>query len=150
MSVRRFVPLSGLRRFTAANNSTPIGAAAPDSLHGSQHWLFERLLSMTSLGLIAGAMVLPDSAPTAATSLLNFALGTVIPLHCHIGFGAVITDYLPRRKFPLVYGAARVMLWVGTSLTLYGLYRFNTEDAGIIEGVKTLWHCKAKQKDEEN
>lgn len=91
-------------------------------------------------------MALPVSAPTG---LLNLALGTIIPLHCHFGFGAVITDYLPRRKFPWIYPMARVLLWTGTSLTLYGLYRFNTEDVGIIEGIRTLWHCKSRSRPED-
>jgi succinate dehydrogenase (ubiquinone) membrane anchor subunit len=101
---------------------------------------------MASLGLVGGAAVV--SSPMA-TGLLNLGLGIVLPLHLHLGFGAIITDYLPQRKFPLLYRASRSLLYAGTALTLYGLYRFNTEDIGIIEGVKALWHAKRDKEDEE-
>ena len=104
-------------------------------MHGSTHWSFERLVSVASLGVIGGAAVYPHP-------LVNFALGFVIPLHCHIGFGAIITDYLPKRKFPIVYAFSRGILYASTALTMYGLYKYNTEDVGIIEGVKKIWATK--------
>jgi succinate dehydrogenase (ubiquinone) membrane anchor subunit len=105
----------------------------PDPLHGSYHWVYERALSVASLGLIAGAFVVPGKG------FIDFALGIVIPLHSHIGFGSVITDYLPARKFPRIYLFARGLLGAATAGAIYGLYLYNTNDMGITEGVRSLW-----------
>lgn len=70
------------------------------------------------------------------------ALGVLLPLHSHVGFGAIITDYLPARKFPRIYGVARGILYVATAGTLYGLYEYNTRDVGICEGVRSIWNAK--------
>lgn len=72
------------------------------------------------------------------------ALGVLLPLHSHVGFGAIITDYLPARKFPRIYPITRTLLYVATAGTLYGLYQYNTSDVGICEGVQTLWEAKSE------
>lgn len=74
--------------------------------------------------------------------IVDLALGVVIPLHCHIGFASVITDYLPKRKFAVLYPLARAILMVATAGTIYGLYQYNTKEAGICEGVSRLWRAK--------
>ncbi len=38
------------------------------------------------------------------------------------------------------------LLYAATGLNMYGLYRYNTEDVGITEGVKKLWHAQRKSK----
>lgn len=90
---------------------------------------------MASLGLLGAAFLVPGK-------MVDLALGVVLPLHCHIGFGAVITDYLPKRKFGLVYPLARAVLLAATAGTIYGLYQYNTKDVGICEGVSRLWRAK--------
>lgn len=70
-------------------------------------------------------------------------LGVVLPLHCHLGFGAIITDYVPKRKFPLIYPVARTILLLTTTGTIYGLYKYNTEDVGLTEGVARLWRASS-------
>lgn len=94
---------------------------------------------MATFGLIGAAAFYPHS-------IVDFGLGIAVPLHCHIGFGSIITDYLPLRKFPVIYRFSRGVLYAATGLTIYGLYKFNTEDIGITEGVKKLWSAKKIQK----
>lgn len=110
-------------------------------MHGSNHWSFERAVSVATLGLVGAAAVYPHT-------MVDFALGFIVPLHCHIGFGAIITDYLPNRKFPVIYKFARGVLYATTALTVYGLYKYNTEDVGITEGVKAVWKAKKLKKSE--
>lgn len=93
-------------------------------------------------GLIGAAM------NVGPNKMLDFALGVVVPLHCHLGFSAIVTDYLPKRKFPLISPVAYGLLYAGTAATIYGLYKFNTTDVGIIEAVSQIW--KSKQKSDED
>ncbi len=111
-------------------------------LHGSQHWSFERLISIGVFGLIGAAVACPHK-------MIDFALGFVVPLHCHIGFGSILTDYLHPRKFPVVGRFSKGLLYAATGLSMYGLYRYNTEDVGITEGVKKLWHAQRKEAEKE-
>jgi hypothetical protein len=53
--------------------------------------------------------------------------------------GAVIQDYLPKRKFGGVNTAARAGLGLATVLSLYGCYSFNTNDVGVTEFTRRLW-----------
>ncbi len=76
--------------------------------------------------------------------MIDFALGVVVPLHCHNGFSSIVTDYLPKRKFPLINPVAYGLLYAGTALTMYGLYKFNTKDVGITEALSQVWQCKKK------
>lgn len=110
---------------------------APSALHGSYHWLYERALSVATLGAVGAAFVAPGKG-------VDLALGALLPLHSHIGFGAIITDYLPKHRSPKLYIAARSLLYLGTAGTLYGLYQYNTRDVGICEGVRSLWRAKAE------
>ena len=87
---------------------------------------------MASLGLVGAAFLPPHRAG-------DLMLGVVIPLHCHLGFGAIITDYVPKRKFPIIYPVARAALLLATTGAIYGLYKYNTEDVGLTEGVARLW-----------
>ncbi len=72
---------------------------------------------------------------------VDMLLGIVLPLHCHVGFAAIITDYVPLRKFPAAYRALTAALYGATALTIYGLFLFNTKDVGLSEGVGRLWRA---------
>lgn len=124
------------------NENLTLAGEPVNAMHGSNHWNFERAISVASLGLIGAAAVYPHA-------MIDFGLGIIIPVHCHIGFGAIITDYLPKRKFPVIYRFSRGILYASTALTIYGLYKYNTEDVGIIEGVKTIWNSKSFTKNGE-
>jgi succinate dehydrogenase (ubiquinone) membrane anchor subunit len=99
---------------------------------GSKHWKYERILSVLSFGLIGAAWYAPTNQP------INYALGVVIPIHCHLGFDSVITDYVPRRKYRLLNALCMSFLYAGTAATIYGLWEFNRKDVGIALGVKKI------------
>lgn len=99
---------------------------------GSYHWVFERGVSVASLGLVG-------SAYFTQHPLIDLGLAIVIPLHCHMGFGCIVTDYLPQRKFPVINKVTNFFLYALTVSTIYGLYEYNTKDVGITEGVRKLW-----------
>jgi len=81
--------------------------------------------------------------------MIDLGLAVVLPLHCHLGFGAIVTDYLPKRKFPRVYPISKGLLIAGTGTAIYGLWSFNTKDVGICEAVSTLWNSNQDLVDNE-
>lgn len=116
----------------------PLGVVAGEKIdpwHGSYHWVYERALSIASLALVGAAFATPHR-------LVDLALGIVFPLHGHVGFGAIVTDYLPARKFPRLNKLVMALLYAGTAGTIYGLYKYNTQDVGLTEGVTRLWTAR--------
>lgn len=110
------------------------------ALHGSLHWMYERILEATAIGLVGAAMTLPGPSHT-----IDFGLGLILPLHAHVGLAGIILDYLPARRFPRIYPVMMGTLYAGTALTGLGLFMFNTKDVGITEAVSRIWTAKQNQ-----
>ncbi|KAG0038742.1 membrane anchor subunit of succinate dehydrogenase, Sdh4 [Podila clonocystis] len=114
----------------------PYKIPTPNQLHGSYHWDFERLLSISMVPLLAA------SAINGAHPITDGLLGVVVPIHCHVGFDAMVTDYLHPAKAG-VWGN-RACVWTlrgATVLALIGCYQFNTNDIGLTELVKKAWEA---------
>lgn len=105
-------------------------------VHGSYHWDLERALSVATLPLMVAPYFI------GSNPYVDLGLGVVIPLHTHIGFDAIIQDYLPARRNPVLSRVSSYTLYAATGLCLYGCYQFNTNDIGITEFVKRLWTGK--------
>ena len=95
----------------------------PNPVHGSYHWLFERALSVALLPLTAAAV-----AKHGSSGALDAALGLTLILHSHIGFDAVLADYLHERKFPIAGKMAPWVLRACSVMALYGLYELQTSE----------------------
>ncbi|RIA84654.1 CybS-domain-containing protein [Glomus cerebriforme] len=106
-----------------------------DKVAGSYHWDFERLLSVALVPLTVASVV------NGAHPITDLCLGVILPIHCHIGFDAIITDYLPFRRNPIVNKVATWGLRGATLIVLYGCYEFNTNDVGLTEVVKRVWNA---------
>ena len=106
----------------------------PSPTHGSYHWTFERLISV---GLVPLTI-----APFAAGSLnpLTDAIlcGTLL-IHSHIGFEALIVDYVPPKRLPKTRKLFDWGLKLATVVVGVGLYEFETNDVGLTEGIKRIW-----------
>ena len=111
----------------------------PSALHGSWHWYLERVVAVGNASFL-GAMIF--SAPNA---IVDFGLTFTLPLHAYLGMGAIITDYLPQRKFPYIFRVVKGSLILATGLTVYGFYKFNTDNIGFSAFVKKLWIAKEHQ-----
>jgi len=115
------------------NDPTPF--PPPSRAHGSYHWAFERLLS-------AGLVPMTITAfATSATQypVLDGLLGISLVIHTHIGFDAILVDYLHKRKFPVLASIATWTLRTATVATLVGIYQFNTNDIGLTELIAKVW-----------
>ncbi|KAI1293443.1 membrane anchor subunit of succinate dehydrogenase, Sdh4 [Mortierella claussenii] len=109
---------------------------APNQVHGSYHWDFERILSFSMVPLFAA------SAINGAHPITDGLLGVVVPIHAHIGFDAMVTDYLhPGKVGVLGNKAIGWALRGATVLVLVGCYQFNTSDVGLTELVKKAWEA---------
>jgi len=108
---------------------------ARDKFFGSYHWFFERMISISLIPLTAASVV------QGAHPITDLLLGVVLPIHCHVGFDAIITDYLPARKTPTLNKLSTWGLRGATLLVLIGCYQFNTNDVGMTELVKRVWHA---------
>ncbi|KAF9197237.1 membrane anchor subunit of succinate dehydrogenase, Sdh4 [Haplosporangium sp. Z 27] len=109
---------------------------APNQVHGSYHWDFERILSVSLIPLFA------VSAFNGAHPITDGLLGVVVPIHAHLGFDAMITDYLhPGKVGKFGNKAFSWALRGATVLTLVGCYQFNTSDIGLTELIKKSWEA---------
>lgn len=95
--------------------------------------MLERALSISLLPLILVPMFIGPNP------ISDFALGLVLPIHCHLGFSAIITDYLPKRKFNHINTISVVTLYVITMLSMYGCYEYNTNSIGMTALVGKIW-----------
>ncbi|KAK3723149.1 membrane anchor subunit of succinate dehydrogenase, Sdh4 [Vermiconidia calcicola] len=83
-------------------------------------------------------------APFAAGSLNPLMDGVLVSLllvHSHIGFDSIITDYAPSWRVPM---SRKLLNWarnLALVLVGWGWYEFETNDVGLTEGVKRLWHA---------
>lgn len=101
------------------NDPTPF--PEPNSAHGSNHWAFERGLSVALVPLVAVGF-----AKHGSSAILDGALALTLVAHSHIGFDCILADYLHKRKFPILGPVSSWTLRAATVATLYGLYEFNT------------------------
>ncbi|KAL7416254.1 CybS-domain-containing protein [Mrakia frigida] len=102
----------------------------PSKSHGSQHWQFERLLCVALVPLTATSFMLS----TSAHPIFDGVLGATLVLHSHIGFDASLTDYLHKRKFPVLGPACAWFIRAASVGALWGVYEFNTNDVGEWRG----------------
>lgn len=54
---------------------------------------------------------------------------------------AIITDYIPVYDYPIARKIATFGLYLGTILVGIGFYEFETNDVGVTEAVKRIWHA---------
>ncbi|KAF2182488.1 CybS-domain-containing protein [Zopfia rhizophila CBS 207.26] len=114
----------------------PAPVPTPEPTHGAYHWSFERLVSA---GLVPLCI-----APFAAGSLnpvMDATLCALLIIHSHIGFEACIIDYFPKNRVPVARNLAMWALRIGTVVLGVALYSFETNDVGVTEAVKRVWHA---------
>ncbi|KAF9345994.1 membrane anchor subunit of succinate dehydrogenase, Sdh4 [Mortierella sp. AD094] len=121
---------------TEVYKAKPYKTIAPNQVHGSYHWDFERILSVSMIPLFAA------SALNGAHPITDGLLGVVVPIHAHLGFDAMVTDYLHPGKVGNF--GNKFFSWTlrgATVLVLVGCYQFNTSDIGLTELIKKSWEA---------
>lgn len=119
---------------TEVYKAKPYKTQTSNQALGSHHWDFERLLSVSMIPLFAA------SAFSGSHPVTDGLLGVVVPIHAHMGFDAMVTDYLhPGKVGVLGNKAINWTLRGATVLVLVGCYQFNAVDIGLTELVKKAW-----------
>ena len=89
------------------------------------------------LALAPAAMIL---SPSPWALPVDLALGVLFPVHGHIAMNMVLTDYVPKLGLgPGFLKLTRVLMLGVTGVMTVGLWRLNTEGAGLTYTVKALW-----------
>ena len=52
-------------------------------------------------------------------------------IHSHIGFDAMVTDYIPKRHYPKTYNVFKWGLRAATLVVLVGIYEFQVNEVGM-------------------
>jgi len=111
---------------------------------GSYHWIVERGLSLAVLPLIAVPLVTTGPISTFTDTFLSL----VLLGHCHIGFQSCIIDYISERVYGKVHHYAMYLLSLGSFLSFVGIYKLESQEAGLIASLKSLWDNKPVEKKE--
>jgi hypothetical protein len=103
----------------------------------------------TSYALAAG-VPLALASGGSLTTLMDFGLGIVIPLHFHIGMRSVLVDYMVHLGISdnAVQQIVMYLLGAMTLLTAGSLTKFNITDMGITAAVRRPWIKKRKSEEE--
>lgn len=64
-----------------------------------------------------------------------------ILVHSHIGFQALIIDYIPTHQHPTMRKIFSWLLNLATIVVGVGFYEYETNDVGLVEGIKRIWHA---------
>jgi succinate dehydrogenase (ubiquinone) membrane anchor subunit len=139
--LRRLVAQQTIRA-ASTKPDVAAGGIIADFINADKPAKFVKIYHMTtfaSLGLFPLALAL---SPSLMNMPVDLAMGVVFPIHGHIGFNYVISDYVPKPA----QGAARGALLGITAITLLGLLKLNVADDGITETVKAMWKDPATQK----
>ncbi|CAG8677133.1 722_t:CDS:2, partial [Ambispora leptoticha] len=105
----------------------PVVLPPRDKVTGAYHWDFERFLAVGLIPLTVASVV------NGAHPITDLILGIALPIHAYIGYEAIITDYLPSRRTPIIHKVSMWGLRGATLLVLVGCYQFNTNDVGMAE-----------------
>lgn len=101
----------------------------PSKAHGSWHWTSERIVAASLLPLVA------TSFTAGASTIVDTTLSTFLLYHCHTGFQACITDYIPARVYGSLHNYAMYLLTFGTGVAGFGIYTLEKKEEGGVAGI---------------
>ncbi|ODV84206.1 hypothetical protein CANARDRAFT_29362 [[Candida] arabinofermentans NRRL YB-2248] len=106
----------------------------PDEFHGSYHWTYERIVTISMVPLMLAPFVSGVQYP-----VVDAVLGVLLLWHCKAGFQSCIIDYIPKRVYGNWHNVALGLLSLGTWISLYGIYVIETEGNGLTDILIQLW-----------
>merc|ERR1712139_219792 len=119
----------------AADASTMDAVMKAD--HSSAALKIMHKTNLVAMAMTPVVFMLPESMSMIITPF-NVVLGVVLPIHAHIGFAGIVTDYAPKVSKGFA-GPARIALVGVTGLTVIGLLKHNLAGDGMTKSIKSLW-----------
>jgi len=117
--------------------------AARGRMEGSYHWALSKLV-------IAGILTcVVASGIVGHHMFIDVMLGALLPMHVYYTFQDLIFDYIPSRRYPR---ANKFLIWIiriTTVISLFSMFKFNTQDIGISDAAKQAWNAAKTQKPDE-
>lgn len=105
----------------------------PNSLNGSKHWTFERVVILGMTPLMVAPLI-------TGTPIADAAMSSLLLYHMYAGFQSCIIDYIPKRVYGSLHTAAMAFLAFGTAVCGYGIYKIEQEnEEGLYGLLKKLW-----------
>lgn len=117
---------------------TPNDPYTPPAVHkfeGSIHWWIEKTFAVTTLPLVTAATLSSGPLSTVSDSILSVALLG----YCYMEFQSCIADYITARVYGKWHNYAMYLLGAGSLVSLFGIYKLETENDGITGLVRGLW-----------
>ncbi|CAI4058407.1 succinate dehydrogenase membrane anchor subunit SDH4 SKDI_04G3990 [Saccharomyces kudriavzevii IFO 1802] len=117
---------------------TPNDAYVPppeNKLEGSYHWYMEKIFTLSVVPLATTAMLTTGPLSTAADSFFSVMLLG----YCYMEFHSCVTDYISERVYGVWHKYAMYMLGLGSAVSLFGIYKLETENDGVVGLIKSLW-----------
>lgn len=119
-------------------NNPPYKSPEYDSFHGSYHWQYQQVVTVTLLPL-TGYSLYAGLTDTYLHPLIDTGLCSTLLMYVYFELVSCITDYIPKRKFGIWNRIAKYLLGSGTALGFYGIYELETSDSGLVELLKRIW-----------
>merc|ERR1712142_608849 len=106
---------------------TPAEKKGNHMILASTHWKLERIVAISLLGTIPGALIAPGP-------VMDFLLATSFLLHSHWGIDAILQDYFAK----FIPWIQKVGLGISV-VAMAGLIHFNYNDIGVSRALLLLW-----------
>lgn len=123
----------------------PYKAPPANKLEGSAHWWMEKTFAVTSLPIVTTAILTSGPLSTISDSILSVALLG----YCYMEFDSCICDYVQKRVYGKWHDYALYLLGTGSVISLYGIYKLETENDGITGLAKQMWTTTTTKTPEE-
>lgn len=106
-----------------------------NKFEGSIHWWIEKGFNITSIPLVTAAFLTTGPLSTVTDSILAVSiLG-----YSYLEFQSCIADYITLSVYGKWHNYALYLLGAGSTLSLFGIYKLETENDGVTGLVKQMW-----------
>lgn len=119
----------------------PYKPPAVNKFEGSFHWWLEKGFALTTVPLVTVATLSSGPLSTVSDSILSVGLLG----YCYMEFHSCIADYITARVYGRWHYYALYLLSGGSLISLYGIYKLETENDGITGLVRQLWKASSSQ-----
>jgi len=117
--------------------------AARGRMEGSYHWALSKIVIAGILSCVVASGIVGHHM------FIDVLLGVLLPMHVYYTFQDLVFDYIPSRRYPRLNKFLIWIIRITTLISLFSMFKFNTEDIGISDAAKQAWNAAKTQKPDE-